>query len=79
MDKTAFLDGYSWHSKRIREIFRITMRRIYIQNISSKGLQQRTGVFELEHYLASRTVLWVRHVARMPKSRLPKRLMLSGP
>ena len=67
----------SWHNKRIREMCRITMRQTYIHRISSKSLQQRTGVFELEHYLASRTLLWVGHVARMPKSRLPKRLMLS--
>ena len=56
---------------------RVTMRQTYIHRISSKSLQQRTGVFELEHYLASRTLLWVGHVARMPKSRLPKRLMHS--
>jgi len=40
-------------------------------------LQKRTGVFSIEYYLASRTLLWAGHVARMPKSRLPKRLMLS--
>ena len=67
----------SWHNKRIREMCRVTMRQTYIHRISSRSLQQRTGVFELEHYLASRTLLWVGHVARMPKSRLPKRLMLS--
>ena len=55
----------------------ITMRQTYIHCISSKSLQQRTGVFKLEHALASRTLLWVGHVTRMPKSRLPKRLMLS--
>ena len=45
--------------------------------ITSVCLQKRTGVFSLEHYLASRTLLWAGHVARMPKNRLPKRLMLS--
>ena len=29
------------------------------------------------YYSASRTLLWAGHVAQMPKSRLPKRLMLS--
>ena len=48
------------------------MRQTYIHRISSKSLQQRTGVFEL----ASTTLRWAGHVARMPKSRLPKRLML---
>ena len=38
----------------------------------------RTGVFSLEHYLASRTLLWAGHVAaRIHKNRLPKRLVLS--
>ena len=41
------------------------------------SLQKRTGVFSLEHYLASRTMLWAGHVARMSKSRSLKRLMLS--
>ena len=63
----------------------------YIHRISSKSLQQRTGVFELEHYLASRTLLWVGHVARMPKkitsivpsagsilSEMPKSALYSG-
>ena len=56
---------------------RVTMRQTYIHRISSRSLQQRTCVFELEHYLASRTLLWVGLIARMPKSRLPKRLVLS--
>ena len=34
-------------------------------------------VFSLEHYLASRTLLWAGDVARMHKNRLPKHLMLS--
>ena len=41
------------------------------------SLQKRTVVFPIEYYLASCTLLWAGHVARMPKSRLPKRLMLS--
>ena len=51
-----------------------------VHRITSKSLQQRTGVFDLRHYVASRTLLWAEHVALMPKSRLPKmqkRLMLS--
>ena len=34
-------------------------------------------MFELQHYLASRTLLWAGHIARMPKSRLPKLFLLS--
>jgi hypothetical protein len=46
------------------------------ERITSVSLQKRTGVFSLVHYLASHTFLWAGHVARMPKSRSPKRLML---
>ena len=66
-----------WHNKRIREMCRVTMCQTFVHRITSKSLQQRTGVFELQHYVASRTLLWAGHVARMPKSRLPKRLLLS--
>jgi hypothetical protein len=67
----------NWHNKRIREMCRVTMCQSFVHQISSASLQKRTGVFSIEHYLASRTLLWAGHVARMPKSRLPKRLMLS--
>jgi hypothetical protein len=66
-----------WHNKRVREMCRVTMCQTFVHRITSASLQKRTGVFALEHYLASRTLLWAGHVARMPKSRLPKRLMLS--
>ena len=67
----------NWHNKRIREMCRVTMLQTYVYRISSESLQKRTGVFSLEHYLASSTLLWAGHVARMHKNRLPKRLMLS--
>ena len=66
-----------WHNKRIREMCRVTMCQTMVHRITSKGLQQRTGVFDIQHYVASRTLLWAGHVARMAKSRLPLRLMLS--
>jgi hypothetical protein len=67
----------NWHNKRIREMCRVTMLQTHVYRITSESLQKRTGVFSLEHYLASRTLLWAGHVARMHKNRLPKRLMLS--
>ncbi len=67
----------NWHNKRIREICRVTMLQTQVYRITSESLQRRAGVFSLEHDLASRTLLWAGHVARMHKSRLPKRLMLS--
>ena len=67
----------SWLNKRVREMCRVTMCQTFVHRITSESLQKRTGVFSLEHYLASRMLLWAGHVARMPKNRLPKRLVLS--
>ena len=48
-----------------------------VHRITSESLQKRTGVFSLEHYPASRTLIWAGYVARMSKNFLTKRLMLS--
>ena len=66
----------NWHNKHIREMCRVTMCQSSVHQISPVSLQKRTGVFSIEYYLASHTLLWAGHVARMPKSRLPKRHML---
>jgi len=60
----------NWHIKRVRKICRVTIYQTFVNRITSESLQKRTGVFALEHYLAS-------HVAWMHKNRLPKRLVLS--
>jgi len=67
----------NWHYKRVREMCRVTTCQTFVYRITSKSLQKRTGVLALEHYLASRALLWAEHVARMPKNCIPKRLVLS--
>ena len=64
-------------SLSIREMYRVTMCQSFVHQISSASSQKRTGVFSIDYYLASRTLLWAGHLARMPKSRLPERLMPS--
>jgi hypothetical protein len=66
----------NWHNKRVREMCCVIMFQTFVHLITSESLQKRTGVFSLEHYLASRTMLWAGHVAHMPKNRLPMRLVL---
>jgi len=70
-DLRAALNFYCYAVKNV------AMCQSFIHQISSASLQKRTGVFSIEYYLASRTLLWAVHVARMPRSRLPERLMLS--
>ena len=59
----------NWHNARIREMCRVTMRHVELHRITSVELQQRIGIWDLDYYLARRTLLWVGHVTRMPKSR----------
>ena len=47
----------SWHNKRVREMCRVTMFQTYVHRITFKSVQQRTEAFELQQYLASRTLL----------------------
>ena len=47
----------NWHNKRIREMCHVTMLQTHVYRITSGSLQKRTGVFSLEHYLASRAAL----------------------
>ena len=56
---------------------RVTMLQTHVYHLTSESLQKFTGVFSLEHYLASRTLLWAGRIVRMHKTHLPKRLMLS--
>ena len=56
---------------------RVTIIQAQAHLVASMSLQKRRGVFSLEHEPGSRTLLWVGHVTRIPKDRLPKRLMLS--
>ena len=67
----------NWHNARIREMCRVTMLQVENYHITSVELQQRIGIWDVDYYLARRTLLWVGHVARMPKSRLPRRLLTS--
>ena len=46
----------NWHNKRIREICLVAMCQAVVHRITSESPQKRTGVFSLEHYLASRTL-----------------------
>ena len=69
-------------NKRICEILRVAMCQIFVHRITSVSLQKRTGVFSLDHCLASRILIRAGHIKHVPKTFSPKRLMLpwvSGP
>ena len=46
-----------------------------LYSITSVELQKRIGIWDLDYYVGRRTLQWAGHVARMDKSRLPRRLL----
>ena len=65
----------SWHHARLREMCRVTMHQVWIHRITTDELYERIGVQSIEYYIRVRTLRWVGHVARMDKTRLPRRLL----
>ena len=65
----------SWHHARLREMCRVTMHQVWIHRITTDELYERIGVKNIECYIRARTLRWVGHVARMDKTRLPRRLL----
>jgi hypothetical protein len=58
----------------------VTMLQMHVYRITSESPQKRTGVFSLEHNLASRMLLWEGRVAPMqePPSQVPRALVDPG-
>ena len=50
-------------------------RDVQVTASRQSNCSKRIGIWDLDYYLARRTLLWVGHVTRMPKSRLPRRLL----
>jgi hypothetical protein len=62
------------NQKDARDVLREHVSDDGLSHYLKEPVENRTSVFALPYYVASRTLLWAGHVARMPKSRLPKRL-----
>ena len=60
-----------------RSMCRVTMSHTMRHHISSSDLFNRLGIHSLSCYYYSRLLRWAGHVARMPRSRLPRLLTTS--
>jgi hypothetical protein len=67
----------SFHNRCARSMCRITMRHTIRCHVRSRDLFARLGIQTLDRYYHHRTLRWAGHVARMPMSRLPRK-MLTG-
>ena len=56
-------------------MYRVTMHQVQLYGIISAELQKRIGIWDLDYYAGRRTLQWAGHVARIDKSRLPRRLL----
>ena len=66
----------NWHSKRIREMFHVTMHQVELYGITSVELQKRIGIWDLDYYVGAvpccgpaTWYVWTRTASRGASSR----------
>ncbi len=57
---------------------RVTVHQVWTHRITSDELYERIEIKSIEYYIRVRTLRWVGHVARMDKTRLPRRLVVAS-
>ena len=66
-----------FHNTCMRSMCRITMRQVRRHRISNEDLQKRLGIKAFDFYYNTRMLRWAGHLARMPMTRMPRRLLTS--
>jgi hypothetical protein len=64
-----------FHNRCVRSMCRVTMRHVIRHHISDSDLRDRVGLKPLDHYYNTRLLRWAGHVARMPMTRTPRKLL----
>ncbi len=54
---------------------RVIMHQVLTHRTTTDELYERIGIKSIEYFIRVRTLRWVGHVARMDKTRLPRRLL----
>jgi hypothetical protein len=66
-----------FYNRCIRSMCKVTMRQVFVHRISTAELLKRLGIRSLDYYYNTRLLRWAGHVARMPMTRTPRRLLTS--
>jgi hypothetical protein len=66
-----------FYNRCVRSMCKVNMKQVRFHRISTKSLLERLCVRSLEYYYTTRLLRWTGHVARMPMTRTPRRLITS--
>jgi hypothetical protein len=66
-----------FYNRCIRSMCKVTMKQVFVHRISTAELLERLGIRSLDYYYNTRLLRWAGHVARMPMTRTPRRLLTS--
>jgi hypothetical protein len=64
-----------YHRKCIRWMTHFTLYKQWRLRTSTKKLESKLGIHDIEYYYRQRIIRWMGELARMPEERLPKRMM----
>ena len=65
----------AFHFRCVRSMCRVTRLHTRRHHISNADLLRRTGLQTIDAYISKRQLRWAGHVARMPNSRLPRKML----
>ena len=66
-----------FHAQCVRVMCRVNRKHTWLHHISTETLLRRLHLETIDVYVTRRQLRWVGHVARMPFSRLPRRMLSS--
>jgi hypothetical protein len=64
-----------FHNRCVRSMCRVTMRHVIRHRIRDADLRDRVGLHSFDGYYNTRLLRWAGHVARMPMTRTPRKLL----
>ena len=67
----------NFHDKCARSMWRVNLNYTFRHHITSNSLIRRLGLLDIDSYFYDRYLLWAGHVARMPMSRGPRKVLAS--